>query len=256
MVAIVEGKHGRRIVRRRAGACATARRSRRDRAAARTRDSELVPPSAGAAHAPPCPHRAPTFIRRPRVGRERDALGLARDPPRPPHAADASAAASPDCSASSWKPAPKYGPRNRCGAGPAAATDAAAPRPLAVEQRMRVVEASDDLVRRDLARRVERHEHRMPRVEVLQPVHPVGDAERPLASFAALADIVPARPHALALGHQRRVAMQHRHIVGVVEGAKQRGLRCVGVGQQLQRLIGMRRDHHIGEPASPSLSCR
>ena len=80
------------------------------------------------------------------------------------------------------------------------------------------------------------------RIELLQLVHPVGDAERPLAVVAAVADIVPARPDALALRHQARVGMQHRLVVGVGEGAEQRALLLVRIGEQLQRLVGMRRD--------------
>ena len=42
--------------------------------------------------------------------------------------------------------------------------------------------------------------------------------------------------------------MQHRDIVGVIEGTQQGALLLVRIGQQLERLVGMRRHHDIGEP--------
>ncbi len=41
--------------------------------------------------------------------------------------------------------------------------------------------------------------------------------------------------------------MQHREVVGVLERPEHMALGSGGVGQQPQRLVGMGRDHHVGE---------
>src|SRR6185312_12275969 len=79
-----------------------------------------------------------------------------------------------------------------------------------VEDRMIII---IDAVRHLLARHlpwIERDEEWSAMVDVLQLIHPVSDAKIVVQLVVGVAQVIPASPGHPALGHQQRIAMQHR----------------------------------------------
>jgi hypothetical protein len=83
---------------------------------------------------------------------------------------------------------------------------------------------------------VHRDEKRCDVRQVLQPVHPVGDADVAVVA-AAVGDIVPARPHIPSTRHQTRILMKPDLVRGIGEAREQVPLGGVGIGEQTQRLV-------------------
>ena len=129
----------------------------------------------------------------------------------------------------------------------AADLDVARLRGLALgrEDRVRVGDRADDLVRVDRLAAVERHAELALGAQRLQAVHVVGHGR--LAGRLVEQVIVPARPRAAPAREHPRVGVQHRLVGLVGDRAEQLVLAVRGVGQQRQRLVGVRRHHDVVE---------
>jgi hypothetical protein len=119
-----------------------------------------------------------------------------------------------------------------------------------VERRVRVVELGVDQMRVRLAQRVERHEQVLGAVQVLEPVHPVGDGHPRLRARAGRRQVVPARPHAAPARHQRRIAVQDGTVGLVAEGPQERAFLLARVLEHGEAPVGMAGEHHLVEPVA------
>ena len=116
----------------------------------------------------------------------------------------------------------------------------------AVDAWMVIREGGDHVARRPLW--IERDEHGALGLEVLQPVHPVGqgDLAGALVKITPGPQVVPAGPHVPPPGHQRWVPVEYRVILLEPARAEQRALGIARVGaQDRQGRVGVCREHHL-----------
>ena len=98
-----------------------------------------------------------------------------------------------------------------------------------------------------LARWIERDEDVLAPVETLQRVHPVGDGQFVARARRAFVEIIPARPGGPALRHQGNVLVKHGTVVGIIECAEQFLFERIGIGEKLERDVGMGGQNDIVE---------
>ena len=121
-----------------------------------------------------------------------------------------------------------------------------------VKDRMHVVVFTHDVVTRDLLHRIQRHHHRLRKGQRLQHVEQVMQANA--GRFAAClrgAFVVPGGPGEFFLRQHRRIGVQHGAVGLVADGAQYLALRRAGLGQQGQRLVGMRGQHDLVKMLDP-----
>ena len=110
----------------------------------------------------------------------------------------------------------------------------------------RPASSGESLALRTFSAGVDRNEQGLGRGQILQAVHPVGDADVALGGVAA-GDIVPARPGAGASWHQAGVAMQPDVVRRVGKAAEQFALTGARIVEKRQRLVGVAGQHDIVE---------
>ena len=114
-----------------------------------------------------------------------------------------------------------------------------------VEDGMLVVKLAEHLRRIDMPRRVERHQHRLPKRQRLQPVDPVVQANPGrFLRVIGRALVVPRRPGGTAPGHHAGVGVQHGVVGLVADGTQHPLLSGAGLREQAQGLVAVHGQDH------------
>jgi hypothetical protein len=120
---------------------------------------------------------------------------------------------------------------------------------------LRMVEdgAVDDLFGGEFSGAVEGDEVLAFRFQILQAVHPVGDADGGGGVEAGLAGEVPGGPAGFGFGHDALPGVEHDFVGLVGPGAEQALFVGVGIPEQFQGLVGVGADDNVVETFFPTV---